>query len=145
VNAKFLRPLVALGAAALAPIPAESRTDDFLVRYRCGDLVVVGRVESLGYEPVELANDLLGHGWIAARVTVRKVLAGRADGPVVPIRYFAHAYFRDDRDFMLVIDRRGPGGDLIRSALLMEGGRRPHLARSCDRKAERVESGQAPG
>ena len=129
MKSKLLLATIVLGAAA--PASAHARTDDVTVTYQCSDLVVIGRFQNLEYEHVDLEDDILGHGWVTARVTVRRVLAGRPEARVVPVRYFAHSYFRRDRDFMLVIQRAGTAGNLIRSAHMMTGGRRPRLARTC--------------
>lgn len=111
----------------------QGRSYDAPVSYRCGDLVVIGRFENLDYEPtVEIEGDLIGHGWFTARVRVRRVVAGRAEGRVVAVRYFAHTYYRDDREFVLVINRAEPDRNVIRSAHLIDGRRRPRLARSCN-------------
>lgn len=127
----FLLAGLALGSAAIAS-RAERREAAEPVSYRCGDLVVVGRLETLGYEDVEIEDDLIGHGWFTARVTVRRVLAGRVQGPTLEADYFAHAPFRHDRDFVLVIDRGRGGRNLIRTGHLIERGRRrPSLAPTC--------------
>src|SRR6186997_401489 len=98
---------LAMGLALVAATSAESARrvgEAGRVTYRCGDLVVIGRFKNLDYEHVEIEDDILGHGWITARVRVRRVLSGRAEGRLVPVRYFAHTYFRGDRDFVLVIN-----------------------------------------
>lgn len=63
------------------------------------DLIVVGRVENLSYEHVDFPEDVLGHGWITAKLHVKRVVRGRAPGRVLQVRYFAHTYRREDRDF----------------------------------------------
>src|SRR4051812_13094836 len=115
--------LVAAGLGIAAWTSAHAAGDDDVVTFHCGDLVVIGRLENLDYEYVPIENDLLTHGWITARVRGRGVLVGHAQGRVLPARYFEHTYRREDRDFVLVINRTGPYGNLVRSARLIDRGR----------------------
>jgi hypothetical protein len=103
--------------------------EDRTLPFGCNDTVVVGRVESGAYEPVKSENDLLGHGWISAKIKVRKVVRGERVPLVLPVRYFAHANMRQDRDFMLVLGRSGAGCE-IKAGQLMSV--RPVLATSCE-------------
>ncbi|MEA3040568.1 MAG: hypothetical protein QOC65_57 [Sphingomonadales bacterium] len=126
----FLLAGLAFGAAAAAS-PAELEEAPEPLSYRCGDLVVVGRVETLAYEDVEIENDLIGHGWFTARVAVRRVLAGRRRGRTLTVEYFAHAPFRHDSDFVLVIDRGRGRRNVIRGGDVIEDRRMPRLVRTC--------------
>lgn len=54
------------------------------------DLEVVGRLTNLGYEPVDDPNDMLGHGWITARLRISRVLRGRLVSRSITVRYLAH-------------------------------------------------------
>lgn len=56
------------------------------------DLEVVGRlVKNVGYRSVDIPDDTLGHGWIAARFRITRVLRGTPPARLLTIRYFAHA------------------------------------------------------
>lgn len=114
------------------PLSAQRSEVKELIAYRCDDLVVVAPFENLDYDHVEIKNDLLGHGWVTARVRIRRVLAGQSEGRVLPVRYLAHTYAREDRDFVLVIERAEKGDNLIREAHLFDGNRSPPLAPTCD-------------
>jgi hypothetical protein len=95
-----LTALMATACAINSSVGAEDRT----LPYGCNDLVLVGRIiENGAYEPVEDEDDLIGHAWITARIKVKKILRGTNVPAVLPVRYFAHAYMREDRDFMFVI------------------------------------------
>jgi len=107
------------------PAPAQ------LVSYRCNDLVVVGRFENLNYEHIDIEGDILGHGWMNARIKVSQVLAGRTERGEIRVRYFGHTYYRADRSFVLVISRARQSKGLLRSAHLIDGSRRPRLATAC--------------
>jgi hypothetical protein len=79
--------------AGCATVPQASLADRTL-RYGCDDTVVVGMVESGAYQPVETEIDILGHGWISAKLRVRKVVRGTPLPTALPVRYFAHDYLR---------------------------------------------------
>lgn len=106
----------------------EASLEGRTLSFGCSDTVVIGRVENGKYEHVEIENDLLGHGWISAMLRVQKVVRGKRVSPVLQVRYFAHTYMRDDRDFMLVL-RRTDAGYEIKTGQLMS--LRPLLASTC--------------
>ncbi|HYG30697.1 MAG TPA: hypothetical protein VD887_10840 [Allosphingosinicella sp.] len=122
---------LASGASA-APLPAWPGAASGFIRYGCGDLVVVGRIETIGYADVEEEEELPFRGWTVARVDISKVLAGTAEGEALTIEYFGHGEFRTDRDFVLVVYRGAGGRYLIRSADLVEESRPPRLAPACE-------------
>jgi hypothetical protein len=83
-------------SAACAHIP-DARSDD---------LVVFGRVKSLGYEPL----DELGiNGQITAQLTIMRVISGRPPTRVLTIRYIDHTDLMGDREFRFHL-RRSPEG-----------------------------------
>ena len=53
---------------------------------------VIGRLTNLSYEPRENPDDLLGHGWVVARLDVSKILRGRLATKTIIVRYLAHTY-----------------------------------------------------
>ena len=61
------------------------------------DLVVIGTIENLAYEHVDVPDDMLGHGWITARLHVARVVEGRSPSSTLTVRYFAHTYMYGDR------------------------------------------------
>ena len=100
------------------------------VTYGCDEMVVIGRLENLDYEHVELKDDLLGHGWMNARIHVRSVVKGADRRRVLPLRYFGHTYLRHDRTFMLVLSPQ-EGAYGLTSATMLRGWSRPKLEAAC--------------
>ncbi len=103
--------------------------DERILAFGCDDVVVVGRVKNGDYHHVDDPNDILGHGWVDAKLSVRRVIKGRVNGRSVPVRYFAHTYMRDDRDFMFVLSRQPDGSIVIDTGQLMSA--HPKLAKRC--------------
>jgi hypothetical protein len=56
------------------------------------DLEVVGRLKNFDYEAIDDPEDLLGHGWITARLRILRVVRGRSPSRLITIRYLAHTY-----------------------------------------------------
>src|SRR5437764_11777911 len=117
--------LITAGCATAPRVSLEVRT----LPFGCDDSVVVGTVENGAYQPVESENDILGHGWISATLHVRKVIRGTPLPSVLPVRYFAHAYMRLDRNFMLVLKHTGAGYEITTGQLMSL---RPRLANRCE-------------
>jgi hypothetical protein len=100
------------------------------ISYGCGDIVVLGRLKNnRDYEHVEIEDDLLGHGWMTARVNIGELLKGREWRGTVPVRYFGHTYLREDRDFVVVLSPGERNGYVVRTASLLED--RSTLASHC--------------
>jgi hypothetical protein len=92
------------------------------IKYGCNDLVVVGRLGEQDYQHVDIEDDILGHGWVTADVKINDILFGTAKSGRLPVRYFAHTYMREDRDFVLVLRPAEHGRYLVRSARLLKAG-----------------------
>jgi hypothetical protein len=126
------RALVALTITYLtvgcATVPQASLKDRTL-SYGCSDTVVIGTVANGAFELVEAHDDILGHGWASATLHVRKIVRGERLPAVLPIRYFAHTYMRQDQEFMLVLKHVGADYE-IKSGQLMRV--RPLLASHCE-------------
>lgn len=56
------------------------------------DLEVEGRLQNLDYAAIDDPEDLLGHGWITARLRISRVVKGRSASRLITIRYLAHTY-----------------------------------------------------
>lgn len=125
--------LLVLGALMVAPLCAtvtdakSPERDD--IEYGCKDLVVVGRLVKQDYQHVEIEDDILGHGWVTADVKVDNVVFGHTLARKLPVRYFAHTYMREDRDFVFVLRPAENGRHLVRTADLVENDRK--LANHC--------------
>jgi hypothetical protein len=118
--------LVAGSCATTSPVANQDRS----LSFGCDDLVVVGRVKNGDYHHVEIEDDILGHGWISGTLRVRRTIRGTAVPRAVPVRYFAHTYMREDRDFMFVANRADDGAYEIKAAEPMSG--RPYPAPNCN-------------
>ena len=105
------------------------RDDHRTLAFGCDDIAVVGRLENGEYQQVEIESDILGHGWFAAVVDVRRVVRGNGIPPRLSIKYFAHTYMREDRDFLFVLSQTDDGYR-VETAQLMSA--RPRLAAKCD-------------
>ena len=117
-----------IAALCAGAVSAKARDD---IVYGCSDLVVVGRLAKQDYQHVEIEDDLLGHGWVTADVKVDEVVFGHPRDSKLPIRYFAHTYMREDRDFVFVLRPIENGRHLVRSARLMETN--PEIADRCSK------------
>lgn len=100
--------------------------------YNCDDLVIVGRLFDQHYasETIPIEGDLLGHGWFTANVNVKKVFRGATARPVLSVKYFAHTFMRDDREFLFVLQQTDGQGYTVAAARLL-GRKNPSLSRSC--------------
>lgn len=121
----FVLMLIATGCATDQQTSVADRT----LAFGCTDSVVVATVENGAYQPVDDRSDLLGHGWISATLHVRDVVRGPSVPLTLPVRYFAHTYMREGREFMLVLKRRDAGYELGPGQLMSL---RPRLAARCD-------------
>jgi hypothetical protein len=120
----------ALGLAMLGGSPAVSQTDDNrTLSFHCNDLVVIGRLKNGEFHAVEDRDDILGHGWVDATLLVRRVVRGEKTPSEMPVRYFAHTYMRDDRDFMIVLSPQPDGALVVRMGQLISA--HPKLAPRC--------------
>ncbi len=108
---------------------ATASDEDGPVTYGCNDVVVVGRVKTIGYTSQTQEGDLLGHGRYDMKVSIKRVLRGRETRHVVPANGFAHGQMRENVDFWLVLTPAADGGYVIRRGNLA---RHPYmLAATC--------------
>jgi hypothetical protein len=123
--------MICLAIAASSPTVAgtATRTDDRTLEYRCGELAIVGRVQSHAYESIADDTDFIGHGRIRATIKVRRIVRGGKLPSVISAEYFAHTYMRSDRDFMLIVRERRDGSYEIVTGQLMS--LRPRLPPAC--------------
>jgi integration host factor subunit beta len=90
--------------------------------------VAIGRIENGAYEASDSADDLIGHGWISATLHVTRVVSGASMPAALPVRYFAHTYMRDDRNFMFVLAPVDARLEIATAQLMSE---RPRAVRDC--------------
>jgi hypothetical protein len=120
--------LTAMGMTCACATALPASLEDRTLSYGCSDTVVVGTVENGAYEASPSDDDLIGHGSISATLHVRRVVSGGAIPTSLPVKYFAHTYMRDDRDFMFVLTPVD-GGFEIATAQLMS--MNPRAVRAC--------------
>lgn len=123
--------LCLIPAAVLAACTTEHRAglDDRTLRFSCGDVVAIGRLKNGSFQPVSSA-DVLGHAWVSATLSVRRLVIGADLPAVLPVRYFAHSYMREDRDFMFALKPLRGGAYEIETGQLMS--LKPLLPHQCD-------------
>jgi len=122
-----------LAMMALLPLSTSAQPTTIVERtlsYGCGDTVVVGRIKNGDYTPAEDADDLIGHGWIDAHISVKRLLKGAKPPSPLPVKYYAHTYMRHDRDFMFVLSGNAADGFDIKHAQLMTF--RPIISAECE-------------
>jgi hypothetical protein len=112
-----------LGVAEGSPAHPE------LISYGCIDVVVIGTLDNLDYQTVDLPDDILGHGWMTANLDVHRQVKGSKANATLPIKYFGHTYLREDKKFMFVLRPASDGTFRIMAAHLIET--RPKLAEPC--------------
>lgn len=125
---KIIGPLL-LASLMTVACTTFSSADDRILQYGCDDIVLIGRLKNEDYEAAYIEDDLLGHGWATGRIKVRKVVKGKDIPSFVPIRYFAHTYVREDREFMFVLSRSDSNLFRVETAQLLSA--RPRLAAKC--------------
>ena len=119
--------LAALFLCSCATAP-QVRNGDRRLSFGCGDVVVVASIRHEAEEPAKSNDDLLGHSWFTATLNVKRVLRGREIPSKLRARYYAHASFRQDLDFMLVLKRTERGYEVTTGQLMWL---RPFLASHC--------------
>ena len=123
--------LLAIAALTSACATVQSATiEDRTLSHGCSDTIVVGRIKNGEYKSVKNDEDILGHGWIDAHAEVKRLVRGGEVPSSLPIKYYAHTYMREDRDFMLVLSGSHSAGFELRHAQLMSV--RPRIAAKCD-------------
>ena len=116
----------------LTPVCANAQSatiEDRTLSYGCSDIVVVGRIQNGDYSSVHDDEDILGHGRIDAHIKVKRIVRGANLPSSLPIKYYAHTYMRENRDFMFVLSGNGMVGFEIKHAQLMSV--RPIIPAQC--------------
>src|SRR3546814_18720970 len=69
---------------------------------------VSGRLENLfDYESTNDPDDLLGHGWMTAKLHVARVLSGPRLPPVIIVQYFGPTFIKDGKMPLKLRPRNG--------------------------------------
>jgi len=123
---------LALTAALFSLAAASAGQDAGVVDWRCEDVVVIGRVETIAYTDMSGPDDILGHGRFDMRIRVKRNLRGGETPPTLAVSRIAHGQLRQDLDFLLVLT---PGADdapyVLQSAAVWGARPRPKLADRC--------------
>ncbi len=110
---------------------AEATTDeDRTLPFACGDVVVVGTVYNRKIDAIEDQGEALGHGLASATIHLRRVIRGPKMPSLIPANYLAHAYLRENQEFMLVLSKGDDGRFSIETGQLMSA--HPRLATRCE-------------
>lgn len=102
----------------LSSCAAMDADHDGPIAYACNEVVVVGRVHTIGAEDASAEGDLLGHGIYSMQITVKRVLRGEERRRVLPASGYSHSPMRQDADFWMVLVPAPDGGYMIRTANL---------------------------
>ena len=93
------------------------------LQYGCDDLVVLGRIETLGITSIDGADPL--PGWQSEyqlQIQIKRVMRGKETGEIIRASAVSHSQIRNDRDFLIVLraDERG-NYSLMKAALKQAG------------------------
>ena len=91
------RVVLVLGLLTTVAATTPSSSGPAKGRFRTGDAIVVGTIKNLDYQIANIPDDLLGHGWITARLHVVRVERGRVPSRDLKVKYFAHTYLYEGR------------------------------------------------
>ena len=100
--------------------------------YGCNDLVVIGRIATLGGTAMPDADPL--PNWRSEwqlQVKIERVIRGVERRTVVPATGVSHAQIRGDRDFLAVLRPIEGGAYSLETAALWDDGPRPRLIEPC--------------
>ena len=90
--------LLAICSASLGVSAAAERNEPTSTKQtlQCGDIAVFGTLHNNDdYQSAEIPDDVIGHGFMTARVKIRRVIFGKVAGRWITISYFGHTYYRD--------------------------------------------------
>ena len=128
--------IAALGLIAANPnIAAASSENSNSISYQCSDILVVGSIQNVNdsYRGVEIEDDILGHGWMTARIRIKRVLHGKASRSVVSARYFGHAYrvFDLGKSYVVVLRPASDGSYTATTIRRWNMSSKTNVARAC--------------
>lgn len=95
----------AAGMALLLSTMAASRSEPAPEYFE-----VIGTLKNLDYQGINDPDDMLGHGWITARLRVERVLRGKKLPETITVRYLAHTYLQETASARLKLLRDRDGG-----------------------------------
>jgi hypothetical protein len=105
----FLAAFAAGGCAMFADGSSVPRLD-----YGCDDVVVVGRVATIGETSIDNPNSFLGVSTWDLRIDIKRVVHGVERRKSVPATSVSHARIIDSRDFLIVLQKAGADSYTIR-------------------------------
>ena len=101
--------------------------------YNCDDIVVIGRVVTLGGTAISDPDASLPN-WRSEwrlQVQIKRVVRGSESRRTVPAGAISHANIRDDRDFLIVLTPIESGAYRLQTAALWNERPRPKLVEPC--------------
>jgi len=107
--------------------------EDSALKYGCGDLIVIGRIHTLDYEPIEEPDGLLywRNCW-NLKVKIKRIVVGNERRTKVPAIGISHAQIRDDADYLAVLAPEDDGSYVLTAAALWDQEPRPMSASTCN-------------
>lgn len=101
--------------------------------YGCDDLVVIGRIATVGSTTLHDRDEVLPN-WRSEwrlQVRVKRIVRGSERRQVIPATAISHAQIRDDRDFLIVLQPKEGGAYNLETAALWQVRPRLILAEPC--------------
>ena len=111
----------------------DSRRPANELSYGCNELVVIGRIVTLGGTTIPDTDASLPN-WRSQwqlSVEIKRVIRGAERRPTVPTTGVSHAQIRNDRDFLVVLHPIEGGAYSLETAALWDIRPRPRLIEPC--------------
>jgi hypothetical protein len=111
----------------------DSRRPASELSYGCNELVVIGRIVTLGGTTIPDTDASLPN-WRSEwqlSIEIKRVIRGAERRAIVPATGVSHAQIRNDRDFLVVLHPFEGGAYSLETAALWDIGPRPRLIEPC--------------
>jgi hypothetical protein len=127
VNPKAVAAACILLFAGAAPAAAEYPV---VLSYQCNDVVVVARIQTLGFT-ASVEDNILDRAQFMMRLEIKKVVRGVEHKTSLTTHQFLHEPWRNDRDYLIVLAREDDEEYRIREAALWDVNPQPGLVNRC--------------
>ncbi len=114
--------LVLLAAAGCSSVEDTNYSGSSGLEYGCDDVVVIGRMKTIAYTPVDDTEDVLGDAVWKLTIRIKEVVHGEESRRNIPATGVAHAQMLDDVDFLIVLMPFEAGVYGIRTAAVWDAG-----------------------
>jgi hypothetical protein len=126
------RLVLLLGCLVVGCATPNVRDRGHQLSYGCDDVVVVGRVTTVGRSDISDQAPL--PGWRSRwqlQVDIKRVIRGRERRSTVPATFVAHGQLLHDVDFLAVLSPARRGGYILKSAAGLDDQPRLRLIEPC--------------